>query len=110
MDREELARHLALADEAERALLLARHPTLVDIGLAQALKAHYLDHVGGDRNRAAGAAAVLAVLAGIVDDPEIRGLATWTTGLATLQIDGKFEQAISQIDAAAAQFEALGRW
>jgi CHAT domain-containing protein len=109
MNRAELAARLAAADAAELAALLARHPALADAELAWALKDLYYEASAIDPTQAAGAAAALAALAQLADDGEIQALAAWMAGLAALQVDGQMERAIERLDAAAAQFEQLGR-
>src|SRR6185295_11652296 len=76
---------------------------------ARALKALYLDNNASDPVRAAGAAEALTMLAAVADDPEVRALAAWTSGMAALQLEGRVERAIPQIDEATTQFEALGQ-
>ena len=106
MDHARLAAELSAADDEARALLLARYSKLVDARLARALKALYDAAESSDPPRAAGAAAALACLAGATDDPETRGLARWTAGMAALDA-GRLEQAIADLAAARAEFMAL---
>jgi len=108
VDRAELAACLAAADDAVRAMLLSRHTALADVDLARALKALYDDTESSDPARAAGAAAALMALAGGTADPEVRALAAWTTGMATLD-NGQMEAAIAYLNDAEARFLALGR-
>jgi len=107
VDRAELAARLAVADDAERALLLKRYGALVDVDLAQALKRLYDDAESSDPARAAGVAVVLMALADTADDPEVRGLAIWTNGLAALD-RGQMEAAIAYLNDAEAQFRVPG--
>jgi len=104
----ELATRLA-SDAGERAALLACHAALADVALAQALKALYFDTHSSDPARAAGAAASLQALTQITDEPEVRALASWACGMAALQLEGRVEQSIPLIEAAAAEFDALGQ-
>jgi len=106
VDHARLAAELSTADDEARVLLLARHSKLVDARLARALKALYDAAESSDPPRAAGAAAALACLAGATDDPETRGLARWTAGMAALDA-GRLEQAIADLAAARAEFMAL---
>jgi CHAT domain-containing protein/tetratricopeptide (TPR) repeat protein len=108
MDRAALATLLATTNEAERAKLLAANPSLADVGLAQALKALYDETESSDLALAAGATAALLTLAGLTGDPKINALATWTAGLTALD-NGQMETALAQLEAAAAQFTALGQ-
>jgi len=108
VDRAELAACLAAADDAERARLLKRYGALVDVDLAQALKRLYDDTESSDPARAGGAAVALTALADTADDPEVRGLAAWTNGMARLD-RGQMEAAIVCLNDAEAQFLALGR-
>src|SRR4051812_46166641 len=107
MDRAELAARLTTATATERSILLDRYAALADRDLAQALKALYLETNSSEPQRASGAAAALTGLASANADPEIQALAAWTSGMAALQIEGQIERAITRIDDAAAQFEAL---
>jgi len=52
VDRAELAARLAAADDVERAMLLKRYGTLVDVDLARALKRLYDDIESSDPARA----------------------------------------------------------
>jgi len=108
VDRAELAARLAAVDDAERAMLLKRYGALVDVDLARALKSLYDDTESNDPARAAGAAVALMALADTADDPEVRGLAAWTNGMARLD-RGQMEEAIACLNDAEAQFLALGR-
>src|SRR5690349_1548816 len=97
MDRLELASRLAAADDTGRASLLARYVGLADIELARALKTVFDDNESSEPARAFGAAAALESLANATDEPEVRGLAAWTAGMAA-QLDGQLEQSIAQLD------------
>jgi CHAT domain-containing protein len=109
MNRASLALRLAQSDERERVLLLARYPALADIGLARSLAQLYRDVSSSDLAQAAGAAASLSELAGTLADPEAHALATWIAGLAALQLEGQYEQAITLIDMAAAELSRIGQ-
>src|SRR5438045_925304 len=89
-------------------MLLKRYGVLIDVDLARALKRLYDDTESGDPARAAGAAVALMALADTADDPEVRGLATWTNGMVMLD-RGQMEEAIAYLNDAEAQFLALGR-
>jgi CHAT domain-containing protein len=108
MDRIELASRLAAADEIERADLLARHAGWVGIELARALKTVFDDNESSEPERAFGAAAALRSLASVTDEPDVRGLAAWTAGMAA-QLNGQLEESITQLDSARAVFTALGQ-
>jgi CHAT domain-containing protein len=108
VDRAELAARLAAADDAERAMLLKRYGALADIDLARALKSLYDDTESSDPARAADAVGALMALADTADDPEVRGLAAWTNGMARLD-RGQMEEAIAYLNDAEAQFLALRR-
>jgi CHAT domain-containing protein len=108
VDRAELAARLAAADDAERAMLLKRYGALADVDLARALKRLYDDTESSDPARAANAVGALMALANIADDPEVRGLAAWTNGMAWLD-RGQMEEAIAYLNDAEAQFLAIGR-
>jgi CHAT domain-containing protein len=108
MDRIELAGRLAAADDIERADLLARHAGWADIELARALKAIFDDNESGELARAFDAAAALKSLAGVTHEPEVRGLAAWTAGMAA-QLDGQLEESIAQLDSARSLFTLLGQ-
>ncbi|HWE62868.1 MAG TPA: CHAT domain-containing tetratricopeptide repeat protein [Chloroflexota bacterium] len=109
MTHRELAEQLATADAAAQAALLAQHRALAGVALGYALKTLYLELVAGYPQRAAGCATALQALAATIEDAEVRALAAWTTGLALLQIEGRLEQAVERIDAAATAFLALGQ-
>jgi CHAT domain-containing protein len=108
VDRPGFAARLAVADDAERALLLKRSDAFVDVDLARALKRLYDDTESNDPARAAGAAGALTALADIADDPEVRALAAWTNGMARLD-RGQMDEAIACLNDAQAQFLALGQ-
>jgi tetratricopeptide (TPR) repeat protein len=108
VDRAELAACLAAADEAERAMLLKRYGALVDVDLARALKRLYDDTESSDPARAVGAAGALMAVADAIDDPEVRALAAWTSGMAKLD-GGQMEEAIAYLNDAETQFLGLGR-
>ncbi len=108
MEQAELAARLAEADEAERAELLAQSSTLVNVALAQALKALYDKLESSDPAQAAGAATALAAVAGVANEPEISALAAWTTRMAALDA-GQMEAAITRLDDARARFDLVGQ-
>ena len=87
-------------------MLLKRYGALVDVDLARALKSLYDDTESSDPARAAAAAGALMALANTADDPEVRGLAAWTNGMARLD-RGQMEEAIACLNDAEAQFLAL---
>lgn len=101
-----IAHELAAASPEERSTLLTQY-TSNTIDLAHALKDLYFDSYSSLPALAAGAAAALDDLATQSPHPEIVALATWTRGMAALQLEGAFERAIQLIDAAAEQFGAL---
>lgn len=100
---------MAAADEAERAALLEQHAALPGLDLAYALKALYDDTESSDPPFAARAAAALAVLAHTVDNPDIRALSAWTSGMAALD-SGNMQEAIALLDDAHARFLALNQF
>lgn len=110
MERQELALCLATTTDEERAALLSRHAALADTALAQTLKTLFDETKIGDPRRASGAAAALATLARVSDDPETHALAAWTSGMAALLLDGQADRAIRYVDDAAARFTALGQF
>ena len=103
-----MAARLAAADDAERARLLKRYGALANVDLARALKRLYDDTESSDPARAADAVGALMALADTADDPEVRGLAAWTNGMARLD-RGQMEEAIPYLNDAEAQFLAIGR-
>ena len=104
------ASQLAAAGPEERsALLRALTDAAGELALAHALKDLYFDRYSSQPALAAGAADSLDALADHSPHPEIAALATWTRGMAVLQLEGKHELAIQLIDSAAARFEALGQ-
>ncbi len=109
MDPAAFAASLAAASADERQRMLARHAGHADIAVAYALKALFDDTKTRDPHRAAGAAAALAALAARIADPEIEALATWTAGIAALQLEGEMARAVEHLNAAAARFLALGK-
>ena len=82
MDRTALVALLVEADDSERAALLARHAALANVELAQALKELFDRNESSEPARAIAAAAALEALARMTDDPEVRALADWTSGMA----------------------------
>jgi CHAT domain-containing protein/tetratricopeptide (TPR) repeat protein len=106
MDVALLAEQLAV-DRSNHATHLAERDQQVDVALAVALRAFYLEQVGANPGRAANAAAALGALAGLTHNQQAQALAEWTCGLAALQLEGQIEQAITLIDAAAARFAVL---
>jgi tetratricopeptide (TPR) repeat protein len=87
---------------------MARFPDLLDDALASALSELYIETISGNPTRAAAAAQALSLLAERHPGPLIQAYADWTVGMATLQIEGRPEAAITLIDAAAAGFTAQG--
>lgn len=106
MERAELAAHLVEADDAEREVLLRKHPALIDVELSHALKDICLDGWSSGPARSTGAAAVLKTLAELTKEPEIAALAAWGNGLAAL-VEGHMERAIAHLDDAGARFILL---
>jgi tetratricopeptide (TPR) repeat protein len=102
-----LAERFAAAGAAERAALLAGHGDAV--ALADDLRELYFDSYSSDPQLAAQAAKALGALAAAARDPEVEAVAVWIAGLAELQIEGRVEQAVEQINGAEARFIALGR-
>jgi tetratricopeptide (TPR) repeat protein len=107
IDRTALAARLAAAGDEERAALLARHAALADVELARALKALYDDTKVSEPARANGAAAAITILTDLIDDPEAHAFASWTAGMAALQLEGHLEQALALLDKAIMGFEKL---
>lgn len=108
MDRRSLAELLTTRAPSRRASTMARFPELLDGDLARALSELYIETISGNPTRAAAVAQVLRLLAERHPAPLIRAYAGWTVGMATLQIEGRPDAAISLIDAAAAGFTTLG--
>jgi CHAT domain-containing protein len=108
MDRAELATRIAMADDPQRADLLARHRELADVELAWSLKRLYDDTESIDPARAASAAAALSMLANRTDNVDVHALAAWTTGMASLDA-GHMDDAIARLEQAKALFLALGQ-
>ncbi|HJZ47777.1 MAG TPA: hypothetical protein VKE41_11450 [Roseiflexaceae bacterium] len=73
MDRAELAARLAAADDVERAMLLKRYGTLVDVDLARALKRLYDDIESSDPARAPGVAGALMASPTLLTIPRCAG-------------------------------------
>src|SRR5262245_19219946 len=92
----------------ERAALLKRYGALADVDLARALKSLYDSTESNDPARAADAVRALMALSNTIDDPEVRGLAAWTSGMAALD-RGNMAESITYLNDAEAQFLALGR-
>lgn len=108
MDRRALAELLTTRAPVRRASTMARFPDLLDGELAHALNQLYIETISGNPTRAGAAAQALSLLAERHPTALIRAYADWTAGMATLQIEGHPEGAISRIDAAAVGFTALG--
>lgn len=109
MDRAQLAVRLATADAAERAMLLAGPDVQPTLSLAWALQTLFGEVVRTAPSQAAGAAAALAQLAELYPDQMVEALAHWTTGRASLHLDGQLELAVRRLDQARAEFIALGQ-
>lgn len=101
-----IANQVAAASPEERSALLVQFSSDPN-GLARALKNLYFDSYSSLPALAAGAADALDDLAVLSPQAEILALASWTRGMAALQLEGAFERAIQLIDAAAEQFGAL---
>ncbi|NJN19176.1 MAG: CHAT domain-containing protein [Oscillochloris sp.] len=86
--------------------LLERHTTLIGVPLAATLKDICYAVWASEPGRAVAAAAILALIVARTSDPQVVALAAWTAGIAGL-VEGAMEQAIDQLDAAAAGFAAL---
>jgi CHAT domain-containing protein/tetratricopeptide (TPR) repeat protein len=107
IDRTELAARLAVADDEQRAMLLARHAALADVELAYVLKELFDHNESSDPARAIEAAGVLEILASATDSPVVHALASWTAGMAA-QLDGRLERSIEYLDSAELQYLAIG--
>ena len=94
-------------DERERLVQACRVADAVD--LARALHTAYQQSNAGDPGRAASAAASLDLLAGCVDDSEVAALATWTSGMAAVHLDGRMERGVALLEEAAQRFSRLER-
>jgi CHAT domain-containing protein/tetratricopeptide (TPR) repeat protein len=108
MDAVELARQLVTANARSRRALLRRQAALPGLDVAEALKAEFDTARAGDPPRALAAATALSILARVRPQPQVAALALWTAGRAALQIEGRIEQAAADLQAAEAQFAALG--
>jgi CHAT domain-containing protein len=106
-DYRALAELLALTPEGGRAAWLRQNAALDAAALARALKALYIEAISGNPQLASAAAAGLVSLAEGAPGAEAQALASWTSGMAALQIEGRAEASIALIDRAAAQFAAL---
>jgi tetratricopeptide (TPR) repeat protein len=104
-----LAQALVAADPPARPALLADHAALAGLALAEALREIYFASYSSTPAQAAAATAALTVLAESASDQAIDALAHWIAGLAALQLEGRLDEAITQIDRAATLFTALGR-
>jgi len=109
MQLPDLAERLVAAEARERPALLAGADGLSGAALARALKARYVDAISGDPPVAARAAEALRDLAAITPDEEVRALSEWTLGMAALQIEGRADDALPLLDAAADRFRAIGQ-
>lgn len=109
MNAATLAQALVTADPPNRPPLLAAHAEWSGPDLAEALRSIYFASYSSTPAQAAAAAAALTVLAETTPDPTIQAVADWIAGLAALQLEGRLDEAIVRIDAAAAGFIALGR-
>jgi len=109
MERRQLATALIASDAAERERLLRTYAAIADVSLARELNAIYQETRTGDAARAAEAAACLELLSRCVDDPEIAALAAWTSGMATVHLDGQMERGVGLLEEAIRRFDALGR-
>ncbi len=105
-DIQDLAGRLVDAGQAERAALLRAYAMLLDVPLARALKAICYATWATDPPRAVRAADVLADLAAMRPQAEIRALARWAAGIAAL-VQGAMETAIGYLDEAAVIFTRL---
>lgn len=103
MNRAELAEQL-VAGDTDPAILLAQHPLLVDVELAQQLKELCYAAWASDPVRAQRAASALQAMGRTSADTEVQALGAWTAGIAAL-IDGQMEQALVHLDTAASGFE-----
>jgi CHAT domain-containing protein len=103
----ELAERLSDADGAERARLL-REVGASSLALGYALKGICYATWASDPARAARAAAALADLARLAGNSEIDALAAWTAGIVAIT-EGAMEDALAQLDEAAAGFARLGK-
>ena len=79
------------------------------LDLARVLHGVYQQSHAGDPGRAAAATASLDALAACMDDAEITALATWTSGMAAVHLDGRMERGVALLGEAAARFSHLGR-
>lgn len=87
--------------------MLREHAAQDSLELAYTLQDACYAAWNTDRVRTLNAAAALATLAEQTADPDIATLAAWAAGIAALA-EGRMEQAITALDAAAAQFRQRG--
>jgi tetratricopeptide (TPR) repeat protein len=107
VDRQALAKLLISRAPSRRAATMARFPSLLDDELAHLLAERYRQAASSNPRQARGAAHTLDILAKRHPTPVTRAYADWTTGLATLQITGRPEEALALLDTATARFLLL---
>lgn len=107
-DLNRFAAELIAADLTARRAIFDRHAALIGLPLAYTLKDQCYAAWNDDPGQAVRAAETLALLAEIHPHPEIEALAVWTAGIAALAT-GQLEQALSDLDAAAARYDAFGQ-
>ena len=108
MDQVNLAEVLVNANETEREGLLSQHVELADVKLAWTLKSIYDNVESTDPARAVQVSQVLASLAKVTADLEVRAIADWTEGMVALD-DGQMEAAITHLDSSEERFRSLGQ-
>ena len=107
MDRQALADLLISRVPTRRAATMAHFPNLLDDELAYVLTECYHQAVSTTPRRARGAAHTLDILAKRHTTPVTRAYADWTTGMATLQIAGRPEEALALLNTATVRFLLL---
>jgi tetratricopeptide (TPR) repeat protein len=108
MDQAQFAELLAAAQDHERQALLTHYAALADVNLAWTLKALYDNVESGDPARAAQVSGALSSLVNVIENTQVSAVAAWTEGRVALDA-GQLETAIARLDAAEAQFLALGQ-
>jgi CHAT domain-containing protein/Tfp pilus assembly protein PilF len=109
MDCTELATLLAKTNDTERAGLLSRYESLVDVELGWRLKELYDEHKTSDPAVASSVSDALTTLAERLKNLELISLAAWVAGMTKLQIEGQIEDSLVSLDSAIDGFEALGQ-
>jgi CHAT domain-containing protein len=107
MRRQELINKLLVTNQKQRHLsLLNQHPDLIDLQFARDLKDTCYDSWTKAPQKTHNAATALEALYQICSRDEVKALASWARGIASL-IEGKIEKAIAELDISAELFRSL---